>query len=126
MNMAIRKPALVVYLALCVYLLAQSSPSRLEDRSKFLDKQLSGRDRAAAARVLAGALKMPVADVEIFLKEPNAKPSDLVFTKFLERHGTRSAGKPFAEALAEARIANSEALAFFDAGGRDVAATGLP
>jgi len=126
MNTGIRNAALVAYVGICVYLVAQSSPNRLATRVDFLDKQLFGRDRVAAARILAGALEMPVADVEFFLDTPNAKPSDLVFEQFLKRRGVSFEGKPAREAFVSAKIPSSEALAFFDDVERAVAKGILP
>jgi hypothetical protein len=111
---------------ICVYLVAQSAPNRLANRVDFLDKQLSGRDRVAAAKALGSALDIPATEVQVFLDRPNARPSDLVFEQFLKRRGVSFEGKPAREAFAKAGIPSSEVVAFFDDVERVVAGAILP
>jgi hypothetical protein len=126
MNTGIRKAALVAYVGICVYLVAQSSPNRLATRADFLDKQLSGRDRVAAARALASALDMPAGEIQVFLDAPNSKPSDLVFEEFLKKRGVSCGGKAGRDVFARAGIPASEAVTFFDDVERVVASAILP
>src|SRR4051812_24636890 len=87
MNTGIRNLALIAYVALCVYLVAQPSPNRLVERAQMLDQQFSAEGRATLAPALATALDMPVAKVDAYLSRPNSRPSDLIFAKLLEECG---------------------------------------
>jgi hypothetical protein len=126
MESGIRKFAMVIYAGLCVYLFAQLSPHRLENRAEFLDKQLSGRDRAATVRALSKALDLPATEVERFLETTNAKPSDLVFAHFLKQHGVDCAGGSPRDVLPKAEIPRSEVVSFLEGVDQVIAASILP
>src|SRR4051794_14835566 len=115
MNEGFRKSALIAYLALCIYMLAQPSPGNLNDRAEALDKQLAGKGRAALTPALAAALQMPAAKVEIYLSLPGSQPSDLVFAKLLDKCGAHAENETPADTVLHAGMPAREALAYFDA-----------
>jgi|SRR4051812_5253481 hypothetical protein len=123
MNEGFRKSALIAYLALCIYMLAQPSPGNLNDRAEALDKQLAGKGRAALTPALAAALQMPAAKVEIYLSLPGSQPSDLVFAKLLDKCGAHAENETPADTVLHAGMPAREALAYFDTVEKTVEAT---
>lgn len=117
----VQKWALVAYVVLCVYLLAQPSPQKLTERAEALDQRLNTAEMTELSSALAAALQMPVTSVDTFLSEPESKPSSLVFNKLMERCNSQRREQPKkaqqtqdpASIILDS-LPMSEALEFFD------------
>ncbi len=115
MNNGIQKWAVVAYVTLCIYFLAQPSPGKLNARAESLDKALSGQNAAVLSPALADALDTPVTVVDQFLTSTNARPSGLVFKALLRKANSQSSEDPSSLAVLKSGLTSDEAIAYFDA-----------